>query len=512
MTAGALDPEIQAFMGALAPPGAAPVERIETHAACVFLVGERAYKLKKPVDYGYLNFTSVEARRDALEAELRLNTPHAPSLYRRVLWIGRDASGALGLGAGATVEPVLEMTRFDQDALLDSRALAGHIDGALARDLADAVFESHARAPQRPRPGEAARMRGVLARVVQACCKESAAPAGRLGRLRALLDAQLCEQADCLDARGLSGAVRRCHGDLHLKNIVMLNQKPVLFDALEFDEALAEIDTLYDLAFLLMDLAHRGLDVETAGVLSQYAARLDPGDAEGLGLLPVFCGVRALIRAMTDYERGGDDDAADASTYLDLAERCAEPHNPRLIAIGGLSGTGKSTLAEALSPRIAPPPGAVVLRADLERKAMLDLSWRDRLPEAAYTRDASVQVYERQRRKAVAALQGGASVIVDAVHSRPEEREALEAIAKAARVSFTGFWLEADRSTLEARVAARTADPSDADLSVVAKQAGYDSGAVTWTRIAASQGPDVSLAQALEAMAPPNGLGKQAGP
>lgn len=502
MTARALDPEIHALMADPATHGGEAVEVIETHAACVFLSGENAYKVKKPVRYDYLDFSTVQGRTAALRAELKVNAVNAPTLYRRLVWIGRDAAGALRLGEGEPVEPVLEMARFDQDALLDQWALAGRIDGALARDLADAVFDSHDRAPERRRSGEAERMRQLLAHVASACRREAAAPQARLTALETALDARLAAQADHLEARGHGGAVRRCHGDLHLQNIVMLKGAPVLFDALEFDEALAEIDILYDLAFLAMDLVHRGLQLQAAALLSQYAARLSPEAADGLGLLAVFCGVRALIRAMTDYERGRPGDAEDAARYLALAERCAQPHTPRLIAVGGLSGTGKSTLAEGLAPHLAPPPGALVLRADLERKAMLNLSWRDRLPETAYSRQASIAVYDRQRRKADAALKGGASVIVDAVHSRSEERTALEQIAQNAGADFIGLWLEADRSVMEARVAGRAHDPSDADLSVVAKQAGYDSGEVSWVRIDASGGAEVSLNQALDVVGP----------
>ena len=502
MTAQTLHPDLWALMTDPASHSGEPVQVIETHAACVFLAGDRAYKLKKPVDYGYLDFSTVAGRADALSAELDINTPNAPSLYRRLIWIGRNAAGELQLDAGEPVEPVLEMARFDQDALADRWALEGRLNGAVARDLADAVFESHLKAPERRRCAEADRIRQVLARVGANCRREKAASQSRLLAVEAALDGVLAEKAQALDARGRGGDVRRCHGDLHLQNIVMLAGQPVLFDALEFDEALAEIDTLYDLAFLLMDLAYRGLDVQAAALLSQYVARLALEEVDGIGLLQGFCGVRALIKAMTGYERGRDGDVEDAERYLALAERCAEAQRPRLIAIGGLSGTGKSTLAEALASHLAPPPGALVLRADLERKAMLNLSWRDRLPEAAYTRAASIAVYERQRCKAAAALKGGASVVVDAVHSRPEEREALERIARDESIAFTGLWLEADRTVVEARVAARIADPSDADLSVVAKQARYDSGEVGWIRIDASGGPEASLAQALDAIGP----------
>jgi predicted kinase len=221
-----------------------------------------------------------------------------------------------------------------------------------------------------------------------------------------------------------------------------------------------------------------------------------------LGLLPAFCGVRAMIRAMTDLERAQAGDVAEAGRYLALAERFAQPHAPRLIGVGGLSGTGKSTLAEGLASAMTPPLGAVVLRADLERKAMLGLSWRERLPKEAYTRAASEAVYQHQRDKAAAALAGGASVLVDAVHSRREERTALEQIARDVGVPFVGLWLNADRATLDARVAARANDPSDADLSVVAKQSAYVTGSIEWVEIDASHGAEETLSRARAVLGP----------
>ncbi len=478
-----------------------PVETVETHAARVFLAGDTACKLKKPVDLGFLDFSSLSARRDALEAELTLNRPAAPQLYRRLVWITRQKDGSLALdGDGERVEPVLEMARFDQDQLLDRLALSGEINPALARDLADAVLDSHERAEPADDPHGAARIRQVLADAARRCRREARAPLERVDAVFTALDARLSDKADLLDARARAGFVRRCHGDLHLKNIVRLDGRPVLFDALEFDAALATTDTLYDLAFLVMDLVHRELGSIAASLLSQYAARLDGEHAiEGLALLPAFCGVRALIRAMVSFERGGQGDAAEARAYLALAERCAgEPR--RLIAgVGGLSGTGKSTLAEALAPDLGPPPGAVVIRADLERKGLEGVGWREALPKSAYTREASRRVYQRQRDKARRAAGAGCAVIVDAVHSRAGEREALEAEARAAGVAFLGVWLDADRDVVRERVAARRNDPSDADLDVVDKQAGYDAGEISWTRIDASRGAEAVLAEARRA-------------
>lgn len=470
-----------------------PADVIETHAARVFLCGSRAFKMKKPVDLGFLDFSSRQKRYAALKAELDLNRPAAPQLYRALTWIKRRGDGTLGLGGpGEAVEPVLEMARFDQDQLLDRLALAGQVDGPLARDLADAVFESHARARRAgggDGGGGARRIRAVLRDAARRCRAQPGAPSRRLDHLAKGLDARLAASADLLDARARAGFVRRCHGDLHLNNIVRLAGRPVLFDALEFDEALATTDTLYDLAFVVMDLTHRGLGAAAAALVSQYAARLEGETAvRGLALLPAFCGVRALVRALVSYQRAGHGDVQAAEAYLTLAERCAAPPSAQIVGVGGLSGTGKSTLAEALAPGLGAPPGAMVIRADLERKVLEGVSWREDLPKSAYTREASRQVYDRQRDKARWAASASGSVIVDAVHSRADERAALEDVARASGAQFLGLWLEAESAVIRERVAARRADPSDADLEVVARQAGYDPGDIGWTRLNASKG------------------------
>src|SRR5690606_29005512 len=249
-------------------------------------------------------------------------------------------------------------------------------------------------------------------------------------------------------------------GDLHLRNICLVEGKPTLFDALEFDEALASIDVLYDLAFLLMDLGYRGLDALAAVTFNRYLEATE--DHGGLAALPLFLSARAAIRAhvtastaQSAAAAARDKLAAGARRYLDLALRFLDPPRPRLVAVGGLSGTGKSTLARKLAPLVGPFPGAVVLRSDVIRK---ELAGVDRLPrlgpegcDPAMTR----RVYETLRTRAAAILRAGHAAIADAVYARPEERAALEAAARAAGAPFTGLWLEAPVEALEQRISGR---------------------------------------------------------
>ncbi len=316
--------------------------------------------------------------------------------------------------------------------------------------------------------------------------------------------------AGLLDRRGAHGYVRRCHGDLHLANIVLLEGRPTLFDAIEFDEQLASIDILYDLAFLLMDLWMRGYKQHANTVLNRYLAgekakRGEDGNFAGLAALPLFLSCRAGVRAMVMLDRLAhiadaqmDKALADLKAYFDLARRFLERPPPRLVAAGGLSGTGKSTLAGALAPYVGAAPGAVWLRSDVERKEMFDAGSEERLSQAAYAPQVTRRIYEILGEKARAALEAGQSVILDAVFSKADERRAAMRIAREARVPFTGLWLSAPAEQMIARVRARSGDVSDADAAVVRRQLDYETGEIDWHIIDAGSSPGAVLAAAAD--------------
>jgi predicted kinase len=314
-----------------------------------------------------------------------------------------------------------------------------------------------------------------------------------LNRLRPLL----------LD-RGKQGLVRRGHGDLHLGNIAVLDGMPVAFDALEFDPVIASGDLLYDLAFLLMDLLEFERQAAANQVLNSYyaAARRDI-DYDGIAALPFFMSLRAAIRAMTTASRldvTKDTVARSAQRYFGLALQLLAPAKPILLGIGGLSGTGKTVLAQALAPSLAPAPGALVFRSDIERKALYGVGEHERLPSSAYRAEFSETVYRTLVDKAARVARAGHSAIVDAVFARAEERAAIETAAAAADAEFRGLFLVADLTTRLERVSGRTGDASDADAEVARKQEKFVTGPVGWSRIDAASPPAQTVANARAAM------------
>jgi hypothetical protein len=308
--------------------------------------------------------------------------------------------------------------------------------------------------------------------------------------------------------RGRKGLVRRIHGDLHLGNIVLLEGRPVLFDAIEFSPLIASGDVLYDLAFLLMDLIERGLRPAANVVLNRYLLATGRAeDFDGLATLPFYLSMRAAIRAKVTAARlrsstadKKDDIAKVARKYVDLARELIEPPPPLLIAVGGLSGTGKSALARALAPRLGAAPGAVVLRSDVERKALFGKDEQDGLPAHAYAPDVTARVYATIADKARRTAAAGHCAIVDGVFAKPQERMVMERSARALGVPFHGLFLEADLATRVARVGGRSGDASDADAAVARAQESYDLGALDWARVDASGNPEETLARARTAI------------
>jgi uncharacterized protein len=476
-------------------PGAA-VERIETHISIVFLVGERAFKLKRAVRFSYLDYSTPERRERYCRAELALNRRTAPTIYRAVRAVTREADGRLAFdGAGAPVDWVLEMRRFPQAALFDRMAEAGQLTPALMRDLTDEIARFHAAAEITPSFGGAAALAAVVAD--NDANLRAASPPLDGARIAALGDASAAALASLgrlLEERRSEGKVRRCHGDLHLRNVCLVDGRPTPFDCIEFSDGLACIDVLYDLAFLLMDLTHRGLRGLANIVFNRY---LDmTGDSAGLPALPLFLSLRAAIRAHVLMAAPGRGAAPEAALYLALAGAVLDRPPPRLVAIGGLSGSGKSALAQALAPDFAPAPGARLVRSDVLRKRLRGVAPEERLAGAAYGAAATEEVYRALGREAGAAVRGGFAAIIDATFLREAERDRIEGLAAAIGVPFTGLWLEAPAAVLRARIDLRRHDASDADAAVLAHQLAAATGPIRWRRIDAAGDPAATAAAA----------------
>jgi aminoglycoside phosphotransferase family enzyme/predicted kinase len=502
--------ETFALLAEPATHGGAAVRRIDTHAASVFLAGERAYKIKRAVTFPFLDYSTLAKRKAACEAELEVNRPFAPDIYLRVVAITRE-DGRLALdGPGEPVEWAVEMRRFDENMTLDHLADERKIDGDLAGALARAVAAAHAHAPVM----EAEPWMEALARFIEqndAALRERPEifPSSDIEDLTKTSRVALDHLRPLLRARGAQRLVRRGHGDLHLGNIALMDGKPVPFDAIEFDPLIAAGDVLYDLAFLLMDLVERGLKQAANVVLNRYLAetRRD-SDLDALAAFPPFMSLRAAIRAKVTAARLENVDAAErpaitksAVAYFRLACELIAPPAPMLVAVGGLSGTGKSVLARALAADLLPAPGAVLLRSDVERKVLSGVAETERLPADAYTAEATRKVYQALAAKAQRVIAAGHSAIVDAVFSTAEERDAIEAIATSTKISFRGMFLTADLATRVRRVGTRRGDASDANAKVARQQERYEVGSLDWSKIDASGTPEDTLVHARAVLA-----------
>ncbi len=474
------------------------IEVIETHCARVFLAGDDVYKIKKRVKFSFLDFTTLEKRFAACQREIDLNKPYAPSIYLGLIRLSRSADGHLNLtGDGETVDWAVHMRRFDQASVLDRMADARALPEALPRKLARMVAEYHRRSNVHATTDGANRVRKVVEGLTAGLLSTGGATAMEAARTFSVLaDCHLSGQTKLLDVRAASGAIRRCHGDLHLGNIVLMGDEPVPFDALEFSEDLATVDVLYDLAFLLMDLDHRGLRPEANAVLNGYVVAAPLGsEIGGLACLPLFLACRAAVRAVVTFELATQKHPSDsheilakATSFLSSAVGFMERSSPVAIAIGGLSGSGKSTLGRSLAPSIGRAPGAVHLRSDVERKRLAGRDELERLGPEHYTIEASRSIYAHLEKTAQAILSTGHSVVIDAVFARPEERISIADAASRAGAEFIGFWLDASEEQLIARVEARQGDASDATSNVVRSQMNFDLGEIAWRRLDATRG------------------------
>lgn len=468
-----------AFLASPATHDGQPVEALETHISRLFLTPDRVFKLKRALALPFLDYSTVALRERACRAEFAINRRIAPTLYLGLRPISRTPAGLAFGTDGEIVDWVVEMRRFAERDQFDLLVADGRLTDQLVDALADTVVAAHAGAEKVVRRDGAARFAAIEHNLVDTTrpLLGSRIDLADLAAWRGWMDGMLERFAPLLDARGRHGFVRACHGDLHLANICLWEGRPVPFDAIEFDPELTEIDVQYDLAFLLMDLEHAGAGDAANRLLNRYLSATR--DYRGTGLLPMFKSCRAVVKALVAAMKDRP-----ATSYLDLARAYGDRADaPRLIAVGGRSGTGKSTVAAAL----AAPVQAVVISSDMIRKRLFGVPPERPLPQSAYAGDVSERVYRRLRTDIRRALAGGSTVIADATFLESAERDAVARLAEQCGAAFTGLWLEAPTDVRADRVAARGPNPSDATVSVVQAQARADAGPVGWTAVDAAQ-------------------------
>ncbi|MFB9947222.1 AAA family ATPase [Rhizobium puerariae] len=468
-----------------------PVDTIETHISVIVLAGDRAYKMKKALKLPYVDFSTAAIREEACRKEIALNGETAPGLYLGVRRITRASDGSLEFdGSGPLVDTAIEMVRFGQELLFDRMAVAGRLTPELMSAAAHMIAVYHSKAPVVSTGGGAENIAAVLDINDAGFATSHVFDPAAVAELGEAFRSKLGRHAALLDRRALAGRVRRCHGDLHLRNICLLDGQPCLFDCIEFNAQIATIDVLYDLAFLLMDLWYRGFPDLANLVTNRYFD--ETGDEDGFCLLPFLMAIRAAVRAhvtATQAEEPGQDTGRltkESKSYFDLAHALLEDRPARLIAIGGLSGSGKTTVADRLAARVGAPAGARIIESDRIRKALHGVSADTRLPASAYSPDVSRKVYQEMARRAELILAQGGSAVADAVFDDPLKRALIETAAANTGVDFLGIWLDADPALLLQRVRDRKGGQSDADANVLAGQLARNPANITWRHVDAS--------------------------
>jgi hypothetical protein len=465
-----------------------PVERfevIETHISWVLLTGRYVYKLKKPVNFGFVDFSSLEKRRFFCHEELRLNQRLAPDWYLDVVPITGSVERPRWGGPGPAIEYAVKMRQFPPEARLDLVLARGELTPARLDTLVEAVAEFHGRSavagiatpfgtPERV----AERVRENLVTIQERAIAPEDDP--RIQELARESEAGSAVLAKTFTGRKRDGFVRECHGDLHLGNIAWVDEQPLIFDCIEFNEDLRWIDVMSEIAFLVMDLSDRGAAPLAHRALNAYLEAT--GDYAGLRVFGYYHAYRALVRAKVAclaWSQTGPDDAARARLmgeyrgYLDLASRFSPAGPPFLAITCGVAGSGKSTVAQGVVEEL----GVIRIRSDVERKRLFGLPPRARtgagLDEGLYAPDAGVRTYTKLAELARVVLDAGFPVVVDAAFLGRAQRRALRAVAEQRRVPFVILDVRAAESVLRVRVAQRTRegrDVSDADLRVLERQ------------------------------------------
>ncbi len=460
------------------------IQLIETHISWLLLSGDYAYKIKKPVDFGFLDFSTLARRKHFCEEEIRLNGRLAPQIYLQAVAIREDADGVHIGGSGTVLEYAVKMRQFDTaglfDRLLQRGRLSREIITAAARRLARFHAEIAVAGEDSPF-GEAETVHHPVRENFAQLQQHAAAfladeeQRQRFEHVRQWSELRFAALETIIAQRKTDGFVRECHGDLHLGNIVLIDGQVVPFDGIEFNPALRWIDIISEMAFLTMDLQDHGRTDLAHRLLDEWLAH--SGDYGGLVLLRYYQCYRAMVRAkvaaLRGEQTGAEKTQSELDNYLALAEHYTHPTRPALLITHGLSGSGKSWLSQ----RLLEASGAIRLRSDVERKRLFGLdplAHSDSAPgKGIYSAGATRRTFERLASLAEPLLKAGFPVIVDATFIRRAGRDHFRHLARDLGVPFRIIHCEADNDTLRRRIGQRGhegRDASEAGLRVLALQ------------------------------------------
>jgi uncharacterized protein len=459
-------------------PVTEPIESIQTHISTVFLTGEFAYKIKKPVDFGFLDYSTLAKRYHCCHAELRLNQRGAQELYLEVVAISRQGDRYYLGNDGEIVDYAVKMAQFPQANLFSNLFVDGKITATDIEDLAGVVATFHANAST----SEYIDTFGTIECIKRSIEDNYHHTAKYIGSVqtrsqyietKAYSDRYFNEHPELFVQRVTGGFIRECHGDLHLRNICLWHDKILLFDCIEFNEAYRFVDTMYDVAFVVMDLEARGRKDLANRFLNTYIERT--GDWEGLQVLPLYLSRQAYVRAkVTSFllddagipESDRQAAAQTASDYYHQAWAYTQIDRGKLIMLSGVSGSGKSTVGKQIAVQV----GAVKLRSDAVRKHLGGIPLCDRGDTSLYTPEMTAQTYDRLLNLAQKLTARGFTVILDAKYDRVALRAAVIDLAHDRDISFQIFHCTAPDAVLRDRLKQRTGDIADATVDLLASQ------------------------------------------
>jgi aminoglycoside phosphotransferase family enzyme/predicted kinase len=459
------------------PQLAPPVQLIETHISWVLLAGDYAYKIKKAINLGFLDYTGLDSRRFYCDEEIRLNRRTAPGIYLDSLAIGGSLDSP-AFGTQPAIEYAVRMHRFASSSLMDELLRRNKISPHHIDNLAAAIVRFHASLSLSDAGSEFGTAASINAAALQnfeqlRLLLADDADRENIAALEAATEAEYAECKETFETRRAQGYVRECHGDLHLGNVVLIGDEPVLFDCIEFNPALRWIDVMNEISFTVMDLLHSEHPEFAWRLLN--ASLEESGDYGGISVLRFYLAYRATVRAKVCAIRAGQagvskhaksDERVACRNYLALARQCLGQYRPAMIITHGLPGSGKTTFSQLALEQM----GAIRIRSDVERKRLFGLgtleSSRSHVGDI-YSPEATRRTYSRLSELAREILSAGFPVIVDAAFLKQDERDVFRKLAQSMSVPFAIASLHAQDSMLRRRIHQRRNDASEADVAVL---------------------------------------------